>query len=51
MKLSKKAENLKDRYLRFGITDMQLKKYKDLGVLTQDEFDYIKSLRDMDETK
>lgn len=51
MKLSKKGEDLKDRYLRFGITDIQLEKYKDLGVLTQNEFDYIKSLRDIDETK
>lgn len=51
MKLSKKAEDLKDRYLRFGITDGQLERYKVLGVLTQGEFDYIKSLRDVDENK
>lgn len=46
MTLSKKAEQLKDRYLRWGITDTQLQKYLDLNVITQDEFNYIKELRE-----
>lgn len=43
MELSRKALELKKRYLRFGITDIQLERYKNLGVITEEEFNYIKN--------
>ena len=49
MELSRKALELKERYLRFGITDSQLERYKNLGVITEDEFNYIKNSREMTE--
>lgn len=48
MNLSKRAEDLKERYLRFGITDSQLERYKNLGVISEEEFEYIKNLRNED---
>lgn len=47
MELSRKALELKERYLRFGITDSQLERYKNLGVITEDEFNYIKNSREI----
>lgn len=46
MELSKKALELKERYLRFGITDVQLERYKKLGVITEEEFEHIKKSRE-----
>lgn len=39
--MSAKAEKIKDRYLMGYVTDEQLLRYKDLGVLTQAEYDEI----------
>ena len=49
MELSRKALELKERYLRFGITPIQLEKYKNLGVITEEEFNYIKNSREVTE--
>ena len=49
MQLTRKALQLKETYLRFGITDSQLERYKNLGVITEDEFNYIKNSREMTE--
>ena len=49
MELSRKALELKERYLRFGITDSQLERYKNLGVIIEEEFNYIKNSREMNE--
>lgn len=45
MKLSIKAEEIKNRYLNFGITESQLEEYKNLEVINEDEFEYIKMLK------
>lgn len=45
MKLSIKAEEIKNRYLNFGITESQLEEYKNLEVINEDEFEYIKILK------
>lgn len=49
MELSRKALELKERYLRFGITDSQLERYRNLGVITEDVFNYIKNSREITE--
>ena len=47
MKLSIKAEEIKNRYLNFGITESQLEEYKNLEVINEDEFEYIKMLKNL----
>lgn len=39
--MSKKAESIKFRYEKGYVTDAQLSKYLDLGVISQEEYDTI----------
>ena len=39
--MSKKAESIKTRYEKGYVTDAQLSKYLELGVITQEEYDDI----------
>lgn len=41
MTISAKAEKIMKRYLNSYVTDTQLLRYLELGVITQDEYDYI----------
>lgn len=41
MNMSAKATKIMERYMKNYVTDTQLKKYSELGVITQDEYDYI----------
>jgi len=43
--MSAKAEKIKERYLMGYATDEQLLRYKELGVLTQLEYDEIYALK------
>lgn len=43
--MSAKAEKIKERYLMGYVTDEQLLRYKELGVLTQSEYDEIYALK------
>jgi len=43
MNLSPKAQQILDRYLKGYVTEAQLEKYRDIGVITQEEYDYIYS--------
>ncbi len=42
MELSRKALELKERYLRGGITDSQLERFKNLGIISDEEYEHIK---------
>ena len=42
--MSKKANQIKYRYEKGYVTDEQLKKYLDLGVITEEEYDKLISL-------
>ncbi len=42
MELSRKALELKERYLRSGITDSQLERFKNLGIISDEEYEHIK---------
>ena len=46
MELSKKANEIKERYSRNSITDQQLEKYKKLGVINEEEFTDIKNIKE-----
>jgi len=39
--MSKKAETILERYKKGYVTDIQLEKYKDLGVISQGEYEEI----------
>lgn len=39
--MSRKAEQIKTRYLKGYVTDEQLLRYLELGAITQDEYDAI----------
>lgn len=41
MNMSAKATKIMERYMKNYITDVQLAKYLALGVITQDEYNYI----------
>lgn len=41
MTMSAKATKIMERYMKNYVTDAQLAKYLALGVITQDEYDYI----------
>ena len=43
--MTPKAEKIKERYLMGYVTDEQLLRYKDFGVLTQAEYDEIYALK------
>jgi len=43
MNMSAKAEKIMERYLKGYVTEEQLIRYKELGVITQEEYDYIYS--------
>lgn len=43
--MTPKAEKIKERYLMGYVTDEQLLRYKELGVLTQTEYDEIYALK------
>ena len=43
--MTPKAEKIKERYLMGYVTDEQLLRYKELGVLTQAEYDEIYALK------
>ena len=43
--MTPKAEQIKNRYILGYVTDEQLSRYKDLGVLTQAEYDEIYALK------
>ena len=43
--MTPKAEQIKNRYVLGYVTDEQLLRYKDLGVLTQAEYDEIYALK------
>ena len=43
--MTPKAEKIKERYLIGYVTDEQLLRYKELGVLTQAEYDEIYALK------
>lgn len=43
--MAPKAEQIKNRYVLGYVTDEQLLRYKDLGVLTQAEYDEIYALK------
>lgn len=39
--MSRKAEQIRERYLKGYVTDEQLLRYKELGVLTEEEYEAI----------
>lgn len=41
--MSKKAEQILDRYLKNYVTDEQLDKYLSVGAITKEEFEIIKA--------
>lgn len=43
--MSKKAETIKARYEKGYVTDIQLQRYLELGVITQEEYDEIYNVR------
>ena len=43
--MSEKAEKIMQRYIKFYVTDAQLKKYLELGVITQEEYNTIYATR------
>ena len=43
--MSKKAETIKARYKNGYVTDVQLQRYMELGVITQEEYDEIYNVR------
>lgn len=43
--MSKKAETIKTRYEKGYVTDVQLQRYMELGVITQEEYDEIYNVR------
>ena len=43
--MSAKAEKIMQRYIKYYVTDAQLKRYLDLGVITQEEYDTIYATR------
>ncbi|AID44721.1 Phage protein [Candidatus Arthromitus sp. SFB-mouse-NL] len=47
MKLRDKAVEIRRRYLRNGVTDKQLEKYKELGILSEEEYEYIKNSNEL----
>lgn len=48
--MSKKAEQIKTRYLKGYVTDEQLLRYLELGAITQEEYDEIRSTKHTEET-
>ena len=49
--MSKKAEQVKTRYEKGYVRDDQLKRYLELGAITQEEYDEIYAIRHPTETK
>ena len=47
MKLRDKAIEIKRRYLRNGVTDKQLERYKELGILNEEEYIHIKNSNEL----
>lgn len=45
MNMSAKATKIMEHYLKNYVTDVQLAKYLALGVITQDEYNYIYSTK------
>lgn len=45
MNMSTKATKIMEHYLKNYVTDVQLAKYLALGVITQDEYNYIYSTK------
>lgn len=43
--MTPKAEKIKERYLMGYVTDEQLLRYKELGAITQSEYDEIYALK------
>lgn len=43
--MSKKAESIKNRYEKGYVTDVQLQRYLELSVITQEEYDEIYNVR------
>lgn len=49
--MSTKAEKIKTRYLKGYVTDEQLKRYLELGAITQDEYNEIYAAKHSAETE
>ena len=43
--MSAKAEKIMQRYMKYYVTDAQLKRYYELGVITQEEYNTIYATR------